>query len=58
MMPVTVALQRSTFRLPDAPATPIIMVAVGSGIAPFRAFIKERAGAHSAWNPSRSMVAW
>ena len=31
------------FRLPEDPATPVLMIAAGTGIAPFRAFVQQRA---------------
>lgn len=36
-------LRRSTFKLPTLSSRPLIMLAAGTGIAPFRAFIAERA---------------
>jgi sulfite reductase alpha subunit-like flavoprotein len=35
--------QNSYFRFPENPENPVIMIAVGTGIAPFRAFLQQRA---------------
>lgn len=53
---VYVHVKHSTFKLPPNPATPVIMVAAGTGIAPFRGFMQERSRLAELGKPVGKMI--
>lgn len=49
--PVTVSVKPSVMKLPPKTTQPIIMAGLGTGLAPFRAFVQERAWQRSQGHP-------
>ena len=49
--PVTVSIKPSVMKLPPRTDAPLIMAGLGTGLAPFRAFVQERA-----WQKQQGMV--
>ncbi|KAF4666657.1 hypothetical protein FOL47_003960 [Perkinsus chesapeaki] len=47
---VAVTVTSGSFKFPESPMTPMIMAGLGTGLAPFRAFVQERA-----WTKSRGI---
>ncbi|KAI8970136.1 hypothetical protein BDF20DRAFT_106420 [Mycotypha africana] len=48
---IPVHVRRSQFKLPRNPTVPVIMVGPGTGVAPFRGFVRERALQKKAGQP-------
>ncbi|KAF5657788.1 nadph-ferrihemo reductase [Fusarium heterosporum] len=53
---VFACLRRSNFKLPTMSSTPVIMVAAGTGLAPFRGFVLERARLKVVGKPIGKMI--
>ncbi|KAF2645792.1 cytochrome P450 reductase 2 [Massarina eburnea CBS 473.64] len=49
-------VRKSKFKLPLTSSTPLILVAAGTGFAPFRAFLSERAKLHTIGKPIGRMI--
>lgn len=45
-------IRKSKFKLPITSSTPLVLISAGTGFAPFRAFLQERAKLHALGKPS------
>ncbi|ORY23823.1 cytochrome P450 oxidoreductase [Naematelia encephala] len=56
---IPMQIRHSTFRLPQNPRIPVIMIGPGTGVAPFRGFVQDRvAMANSTRAAGRSLENW
>jgi NADPH-ferrihemoprotein reductase len=53
---VPIHIRHSNFKLPKDPTAPVIMIGPGTGVAPFRGFVQERAKQVSDGTPIESML--
>lgn len=53
---VPIKVQPSTFRLPDDPTVPVIMIGAGTGVSPFMGFIEERRHLKASKNIGKSVL--
>lgn len=49
-------VRKSKFKLPITSSTPLVLVSAGTGFAPFRAFLQERAKLHAIGKPVGKML--
>jgi cytochrome P450/NADPH-cytochrome P450 reductase len=53
---LSVRSANAAFRLPEDPTVPVVMFCAGSGLAPFRGFVQERARQRAAGRETRTML--
>jgi NADPH-ferrihemoprotein reductase len=49
-------IRKSKFKLPITSSTPLVLISAGTGFAPFRAFLQERAKLHTIGKPVGNML--
>ena len=51
-------IRKSKFKLPITSSTPLVLISAGTGFAPFRAFLQERAKLHALGKPSGRILVY